>query len=221
MATFEVAVEDYDSRDLLVMSGGPGWTLDVERSALLVHDLQPYYADVLASGVRSRVVAETSRLVDWAAARGVPVIGSAPRAPTEPRQRGLLGELWGMGPTECQSAETSIDSLASGVTWVKKRSYSAFFATDLAEELRRAGRDQLVVAGVFASAGILATTFDAFARDVQCFVAVEATADHTKDRHATALGLIAELTGRVVPVGEIIDAMPSGLQHGEQGTDIV
>ncbi len=204
MATFDMAVEDYDARDLLAMSGGPGWTVDVERSAMLVHDRQPYYTDVLAHGVRSRVVAETSRLVDWAVGRGVPVIGSAPRAASDPAQRGLLGELWGMGPTERQSAETAIDSLEFGVTWVKKRSYSAFFATDLAEELRRTGRDQLVVAGVFASAGILATTFDAFARDVQCFVAVEATADHTKDRHAAALELITELTGRVVSVAEIV-----------------
>lgn len=206
MATFEVAAEDYDSRELLVMSGGPEWSLDVERAALLVHDLQPYYVDVLAGAVRARVVAETSRLVDWAVGRGVPVIGSAPRAASDPVQRGLLGQLWGMGPTASQSAETAIDSLESGVTWVKKRSYSAFFATDLAEELRRTGRDQLVVAGVFASAGILATTFDAFARDVQCFVAVEATADHTKDRHATALGLIAELSGRVIPVAEILES---------------
>ncbi|MFD4180681.1 isochorismatase family protein [Rhodococcus sp. NPDC058514] len=206
MATFDVAVEEYDSRDLLPMSGGPGWTLDVERAALLVHDLQPYYVDVLAGAVRSRVVAETARLVDWAVARGVPVVASAPRAASDPVQRGLLGELWGMGPTESQSAETTIDSLESGVMWVRKRSYSAFFATDLAEELRRTRRDQLIVAGVFASAGILATTFDAFARDVQCFVAVEATADHTKDRHATALGLIAELAGRVVPVAQVLAA---------------
>ncbi len=113
--------------------------------------------------------------------------------------------MWGLGPDPRQAEETALDELVSpGVVWVKKRSYSAFFATDLAEELRRRGRDQLIVAGVFATAGVLATSYDAFARDIQCFVGVESTADYTKHQHAVALTLISALTGRVQPTASLL-----------------
>lgn len=191
MATFDVRVEDYDSGDLVAMAAGPEWALDPTRAALLVHDLQPYYLDVLAAGVRTRLGAQVERVVDWAAAHEVPVIGSGPRPASILAQRGLLGQLWGLGPTRDQATAMALRGLEGDhVRWIRKRSYSAFFATDLAEELRRLGRDQLVVVGVFATAGVLATTYDAFARDVKCFVPIEATADYTKELHATALTFI-------------------------------
>lgn len=56
MATFDVRVEDYDPGDLVAMAAGPEWALDPTRAALLVHDLQPYYLDVLAANVRTRLV---------------------------------------------------------------------------------------------------------------------------------------------------------------------
>ncbi|WP_433604820.1 isochorismatase family protein [Prescottella agglutinans] len=207
MATFDVRVEDYDSAELLAMTAGPDWTLDPARAALLVHDLQPYYLDVLTANVRTRLVAQVERIVDWAAGRRMPVIGSGPRPASVLAQRGLLGQRWGLGPTPDQATATALQGLETDrVRWVRKRSYSAFFATDLAEELRRLGRDQLVVVGVFATAGVLATTYDGFARDIQCFVPLEATADYTKDLHVTALTLISALTGRVTTVSEIVDA---------------
>jgi enamine deaminase RidA (YjgF/YER057c/UK114 family) len=59
-------------------------------------------------------------------------------------------------------------------------------------------RDQPIVIGVFAAAGVTATSFDALAHDVQPFVAVEASADYTRDRHAVALTHDATTTGRVL-----------------------
>ena len=55
----------------------------------------------------------------------------------------------------------------------------------------------VAVVGVFAAAGITATAFDALAHDVQPFVVVEATADYTRERHASALSHIATTAGRV------------------------
>ena len=205
MATFKAEVEDYDASDLVELAGGPDWTPDPTRVAILVHDMQPYYLDVLAAQVRSRLLSEVSALLKRAVDLGVPILGSGPRPATEPAQRGLLGSMWGLGPDPRQAEETALDELVSpDVVWVKKRSYSAFFATDLAEELRRRGRDQLIVAGVFATAGVLATSYDAFARDIQCFVGVESTADYTKRQHAAALTLISALTGRVQPTASLL-----------------
>ncbi len=107
--------------------------------------------------------------------------------------------MWGLGPNAEEVAITEPDFAP-----IAKRSYSAFYATDLEVELRRRGRDQLIIVGVFASAGILATTFDASARDIECFVGVEAIADYTAHQHRTALKLIASLTGRVASIQNLL-----------------
>ncbi|OZC67024.1 hypothetical protein CH276_07460 [Rhodococcus sp. 06-470-2] len=104
---------------------------------------------------------------------------------------------WVRPPRRARSPEPDFVPIA-------KRSYSAFYATDLEVELRRRGRDQLIIVGVFASAGILATTFDAFARDIQCFVGIESIADYTAHQHRTALNLIASLTGTVTSSGNLL-----------------
>ncbi|WP_147458309.1 hypothetical protein [Rhodococcus sp. SBT000017] len=49
-----------------------------------------------------------------------------------------------------------------------------------------------------------ATTFDAFARDIQCFVGLESIADFTAHQHRTDLNLIASLTGTVTTSGNLL-----------------
>lgn len=205
MATFHAYVESYDSSELVNHAGGPQWDLLPERAALLVHDVLPYYLQVLPTSVGDSVIKQVRQLVTWACRQGVPVLASAPRPADDLAQRGLGGQLWGLGPNREQAGTSCLPELAAAdVVWVAKRSYSAFFATDLAVELTRRRRDQLIVVGVFAAAGITATTFDALAHDVQPFVVVEATADYTRDRHAAALTHIATTTGRVLSAAAIL-----------------
>ena len=205
MATFTVDIEDYDAESLLDCAGGPEWELVPQRAAVLVHDMLPYYLNVLDDSVRSRVAAEVSTVVSRARTVGVPILASGPRAASAIEQRGLLGPMWGLGPSAEEVALAEPDFVP-----IAKRSYSAFYATDLEVELRRRGRDQLIVVGVFASAGILATTFDAFARDIQCFVGIESIADYTAHQHRTALKLIASLTGRVTSIENLLHDLPGG-----------
>ncbi|WP_415975322.1 isochorismatase family protein [Rhodococcus sp. 077-4] len=199
MATFSVEVEEYAVESLRDCVGGPEWELQPERAAVLVHDMQPYYLNVLQHSVRARVASEASAVVARARSAGVPILASGPRPATVLEQRGLLGPMWGLGPSTEDIVVTEPDFVP-----IAKRSYSAFYATDLEVELRRRGRDQLVIVGVFASAGILATTFDAFARDIQCFVGIESIADYTAHQHRTALNLISSLTGTVKSSGNLL-----------------
>lgn len=211
VATFQAFVEEYDPSELVELVGGPDWDLLPERAALLVHDLLPYYVRVLPPSVADGLVGQVRRLVSWAGEQDVPVLASAPRPAQQLAQRGLGGQLWGLGPDREQAGTTCLPELtADDVVRVSKRSYSAFFATDLAVELTRRGRDQLLVVGVFAAAGITATTFDALAHDVQPFVAVEATADYTRARHGAALTHIASTTGRVLTTAAITRATRAG-----------
>jgi isochorismate hydrolase len=205
VATFSVEVEKYAVETLRECAGGPDWELRPERAALLVHDMQPYYLNVLHSSVRARVAAEASAVVARARSTGLPILASGPRAAEAIEQRGLLGPMWGLGPSAEDVAVTESDFVP-----IAKRSYSAFYASDLEVELRRRGRDQLVIVGVFASAGILATTFDAFARDIQCFVGIESVADHTAHQHRTALNLIASLTGVVTSSANLLHDLGGG-----------
>ncbi|MCW4353030.1 isochorismatase family protein [Hoyosella sp. YIM 151337] len=204
MATFAAETTPYELRAFGDTQAGLGWTLEPKRCAVLVHDLLPYYVNVLDSEVKSAGIDQSQVIVDWARIAGVPIVASAPRPAPTTRQRGLGGQLWGVGPAADQAAQSCLPGLqAPDIPWVHKRSLSAFYATDLEVELRRQGKDQLVVCGVFASQGILATSFDALARDIQFFVAADAVADYSAELHECALTQVARSTGQLLPAADV------------------
>lgn len=207
MVTFDSEVTPYDPRALLDLGGGDGLPVDPLRCAVLVHDLLPYYLEVLDDSTRKAVIEGASSVVSWARSHQAPIIVSAPRPATRIEQRGLGGSLWGLGPSISQASESCLPELATDdVVRVSKRSLSAFYATDLDVELRRAGRNQLVVIGVFASQGIVATSFDALARDIECVVVSDAVADYNAGLHELAMHQIARSTGQVVYIQTLLES---------------
>ena len=65
--------------------------------------------------------------------------------------------------------------------------YSAFQRTELLELLRRWGRDQLIICGVYAHIGCLLSTADAFMHDIEPFYVADAVADFSRERHDFAV----------------------------------
>ncbi|WP_254924312.1 MULTISPECIES: hypothetical protein [unclassified Rhodococcus (in: high G+C Gram-positive bacteria)] len=106
MATFSAEVEEYDVESLRDCVGGPEWEVQPERVAVLVHDMQPYYLNVLDQSVCTRVAAEVSKVVSRARALGIPIVASGPRTASAIQQRGLLGPMWGLGPSAEEGAIT-------------------------------------------------------------------------------------------------------------------
>ncbi|MFG1991007.1 isochorismatase family protein [Actinoplanes sp. NPDC048988] len=183
-----------------------GWQPDPNRAALLVHDMQNYFLAPFGTAdhaLLARVVDNIAALRKHAHEAGMPVVFSAQPGGQSLAERGLLQDFWGDGPPPSESALAITDALTPGPGDVRitKRRYSAFVGTPLADLLD--GRDQLIVTGVYAHIGVLATTLDAFMRDIQPFVVADAVADFSPAHHRDALRHVADRCGVVGTASEI------------------
>jgi bifunctional isochorismate lyase/aryl carrier protein len=190
------------------------WRLDTARAVLLVHDMQRFWLDRFADP--APLVGRVASLVAASRAAGLPIVYSVAAPAGGPRERGLALERWGPGIAAAGQAGRAIDDLLRPEPQdrvVRKTRYSAFFRTGLELALREAGRSQILIAGVFAHHGCLATALDAYMRDIQAFFIADATADHGHDQHLCALRYVGEVCGCVVTAAEVERALagqPSG-----------
>lgn len=190
------------------------WNLERARAAVLVHDLQRYFVRPFAencAALRS-AVASTAAIVVAAREAGVPVVYTAQRGDQDPAERGLQGDLWGPGMRATPDHTDILAEVAPGAddTVLTKHRYSAFARSDLADILAAAGRDQLVITGVYAHIGITATAMDAFQREIHPFVVADGVADFGEEQHRGALAHVAACCGVVLPAAEVLEAFGEG-----------
>jgi bifunctional isochorismate lyase/aryl carrier protein len=153
----------------------------------------------------ARVVANIGALRRRAAELGVPVIYSAQPGGQSRAERGLQHDFGGDGPPDDPRLLAIVDALApaAGDVRLTKRRDSAFAGTPLAELL--GDRDQLIITGVYAHLGVLATAQDAFMRDIQPFVVADAVADFSPAYHRDALRRVSDRCGVVGTAAEIAE----------------
>ncbi|MET7425493.1 isochorismatase family protein [Dactylosporangium sp. NPDC005555] len=185
-----------------------GWRLDPARAVLLVHDMQNYFLAPFGTSDRAllaRVIDNIATLRKHAAEFGIPVVYSAQPGGQSREERGLLRDFWGDGPPADPRALAIVDALTPGPSDVvlTKRRYSAFVGTPLADIL--GGRDQLVITGVYAHIGVLATALDAFMRGVQPFVVADGVADFSPADHRAALRHVNDRCGVVALTSDLAD----------------
>lgn len=171
------------------------WTLQPERAALLVHDMQRYFVDAFSVGEEpiSTAQANIARLLDQARKVGVPVFYTAQQGNQDRRDRGLQADLWGPGMRALPEHQDIIDALlpqAQDLLLVKHR-YSAFQRSNLETLMRVRRRDQLIITGVYAHIGCLATAAEAFQRDIEPFLVADALADFSRAQHDMTLAWAA------------------------------
>ncbi|MEV7389979.1 isochorismatase family protein [Streptomyces sp. NPDC091215] len=181
------------------------WTPHPNRAVLLVHDMQRYFLQALPDPLRGELVHNAAVLRKRAAALGVPVAYTAQPGRMTDEQRGLLRDFWGPGMrTDPADREVVADLAPTEDDWVfTKWRYSAFFRSDLLERMRAAGRDQLVLCGVYAHVGVLATALEAFTNDIQTFLAADALGDFSEAHHRLALDYAAQRCAVVLPSTEV------------------
>lgn len=187
------------------------WTPDPARAVLLIHDMQDYFLDFYdgAAAPIPALLAQIRRLRDACDAAGVPVVYTAQPAQQAKEERGLLTDWWGPGLTgqpERAGVAAALAPRAHDTVLVKWR-YSAFVRSDLLERMRRQGRDQLIVCGVYAHIGCLMTVADAFMNDIQPFLVGDAVADFSAEQHAMALDYVSQRCGVVSSARQVLEAL--------------
>lgn len=187
------------------------WTARPDRAVLLVHDMQEYFVRAFPPG-RSpgrELLANTARLVAAARAAGMPVAYTAQPGGMSAAERGLLADFWGPGMRGTAADREVIAPLAPapGDWRFTKWRYSAFFRSDLLDRMRAAGRDQLVLCGVYAHVGVLMTAVEAFTNDLETFLVADAVADFSADRHRLALDYAAARCAVVDTTAGVLDRL--------------
>ncbi|MEU1409778.1 isochorismatase family protein [Streptomyces sp. NPDC005728] len=169
------------------------WRAEPDRAVLLVHDMQRYFLKPFPDSMRQELIRTTALLRERCTGLGVPVAYTAQPGGMSEEQRGLLKDFWGPGMRPEPADRQVTDALAPAESdWLlTKWRYSAFFNTDLLRRMRAQGRDQLILCGVYAHVGVLATAVEAFSNDIQPFFVADATADFSLAHHRQALAYAA------------------------------
>ncbi|SMD25870.1 isochorismatase family protein [Kibdelosporangium aridum] len=185
------------------------WVAEPDRAVLLVHDMQRYFLRPLPGPLLTQLVANIARLRDHCAALGIPVAYTAQPGGMTEQQRGLLKDFWGPGMGTDPADRDVLPELAPAPDdWLlTKWRYSAFFGGELLRLLREHERDQLIVCGVYAHVGVLATAIDAFTHDIQPFLAADALADFSAEEHRMALAYGAQRCAVVGTTGQLISQL--------------
>ncbi|MFF2650510.1 isochorismatase family protein [Streptomyces sp. NPDC058045] len=188
-----------------------GWRADPRRAVLLIHDMQEYFLSPFPAGASPRdgLVRNIARLRDTCAALGVPVAYTAQPGGMTPEDRGLLVDFWGPGMALTPEHRSIIAPLqpAPGDWQFTKWRYSAFFRSDLLDRMRAAGRDQLMLCGIYAQIGVLTTAVDAYTNDIETFMVGDAVADLTAEEHRDALRYAARRCAAVVSTEAVCAAL--------------
>lgn len=192
------------------------WAIDPKRSALLIHDMQLYFLDffISESRVRKQLLENIETLLAIARKKGMPVIYTAQPGNMGAR-RGLLRDIWGPGMTT-QPAERDIHPQVaphSNDPVLTKWRYSAFHQTSLGDQLAENHISQLIIVGIFAHIGCLVSAIDAYSRDIEVFMPLDAVADFDRARHMMAISYASANCAVVTDTSSAYTAISTGF-HG-------
>lgn len=177
------------------------WRPRADRAVLLIHDMQQYFLNKYdtAQSPIPELVQNIARLRDLCSNLDIPVVYTAQSSHQPAEERALLNDFWGPGMTapEFHGQEAIIPELTPRPEDIvlKKWRYSAFQRSDLRQRMTGMGRDQLIITGIYAHIGCMATALDAFMQDIQPFMAIDGCADFSASEHEQAMRHVSQRCG--------------------------
>ncbi len=174
-------------------------------SALLIIDMQRYFTERGSHAYIPAVDAILPRIQAMSSAfrqNGRPVLLT--RHSHRPGEEGLLGRWWKdtiRDSDPLSGLDPRLDIAGSPV--IRKTRYSAFVGTALQALLWRTGIKTLVIAGVMTHLCCETTARDAFMRDIQPVVLMDATATEDEALHLSSLRTLADGFAEVLTCREL------------------
>ncbi len=160
------------------------WRPFVEKTALLVVDMQEYFRPI-----SSGVVENVKKLIEGFRKLKRPIIFSVHGHKDPKLNGGMLYKWWGELIIEGSFDDRIMGELTplEGEKIIRKRRYSVFYKTDLEEYLHKEGVEDLVICGVMTNLCCETTARDAFMRDFRVFFIEDATATVNPELHLATL----------------------------------
>jgi nicotinamidase-related amidase len=91
--------------------------------------------------------------------------------------------------------------------YVTKRSWGAFYGTDLDLQLRRRGVTQIVIAGISTTLGVESTARAAHEHGYNVVVVEDASGGESREQHDFTIGQVVPRLGEVASTGEVGEAL--------------
>ncbi|MFQ6085694.1 MAG: cysteine hydrolase family protein [Candidatus Bathyarchaeia archaeon] len=181
------------------------------KSAIIVIDmLNDFIHGALKLDRAKRIIPNIRKLIERARKNGVPIIyTSDAHVPGIDKEL----ELWGQHALDGTEGAQVINELKprEGDYTIKKRRYSAFFATDLDVLLRELEVVSLVLVGIHTHICVLHTAVDAFYRGYAITVPEDCVEAATEEDHKRAVDQMKSLYGaKIVRSSELF-------QEGHRG----
>ncbi|GER23103.1 isochorismatase [Zafaria cholistanensis] len=184
-----------------------------DRAALVVIDLQNgFFEDPVLSRDRTRIVESTNTLAEQARAAGAPVFTIVTEHAQDRCTWTLNMRDDGQGFNFAGTAQASLlpGLHLPGAHRVAKLRDSAFLGTDLAQRLRLAGVEKVLLAGVSAQSCVAQTGADAFAHDFRVAYATDAIGSPKPELGSRILDFICDEYRQECLAGAAAEAWLSG-----------
>ena len=160
----------------------------LEKTALLVIDMQQYFHDLIAP-----ILDSVLSVIDACRAAQVKIMFTRHGVHDPQNDGGMLTTWWDdliVHGSEAWQLDKELKPHPSDHI-IDKNRYSAFQGTDLDDWLRKNGVEDVIISGVMTNLCCETTARDAFGRDYRVFFVADATATINKELHLATLKNLA------------------------------
>jgi nicotinamidase-related amidase len=188
----------------------PELVIDTARTALVIIDLQKGIAAQPAQPYTPReVIRNAAKLVECFRKNTMPVFLVHVVTTQETALDVISDESFSRPavlPPDWSEFVPELTPVPSDVVIAKKQ-WGAFYGTDLELQLRRRGRDTIVLAGISTDYGVESTARFAYEYGFQQIFAEDAMTSRSEEQHRAAVNFIFRRMGRVRKTVEILEAL--------------